>query len=78
MTLKPVAPPLDLSAGLDLLPITVSGGEGVHPDTIGMETWIYGDRVVMVKLVNFCIQPINFLLLVTVVVWLRAIVSKPR
>ena len=75
--LTPVSPPVNLSTGPDLLPIAVSGGEGVHPDTIGMKTWIGGDRVVMVELVNFPVQPINFFFLVAVVVWFRAIVAKP-
>ena len=45
--------------GLHLLPITVSGGKGVHihSDTIDVEGRLCMDGVVVVSLVHFSSQP---------------------
>ena len=75
--LNPVAPPVGSPLGLHLLPVIVSGGDCVHPDTVGVEARVYGDRVGDVKLVNFSVQPVNLFFLVSIIVWLRAIILKP-
>ena len=77
-TLEPVSPPVGSDVLLLLLPCDGGGGDGLHPNAVSMEARINWDRISVVDGVNLSIQPVNFFLLIMVIIWLRAIIAEPR
>ena len=55
-----MAPPVGFCSGFNQLAIHVCGGDGVHPNPVGVEPGIDGDGILVVEVVNLAIQPINF------------------
>ena len=75
--LKPVLPTVRLDSILVLIPIPVVVVPGGLTHAVRVEAGVEGGGVGKVELSDFGIKPINFLNLIKVVLWLRAIIVKP-
>ena len=77
LLLAPVFPAMVLHMVVNLVTIPVFGSPGGGTNSIGVKPWVEGARVLDIQLVNLHIQPVNLLLLIHVVGWLRPVVVEP-
>ena len=77
LCLHPVLPPMTLYSVMVFLTVHVSRTPGSSAYSVGMEPRVHRGSISKVKLVDPCIDPIDFFLLVVVVVWLGTIVIVP-